>query len=157
MGRGNTIVEVATGVAHPPGGQWHSRPILQDYTRVEVHTVKPNFMTWEIEHPTPEGLVHLGEVTKQFILWHKKDIVLNVSSPTPSDVHLERAVEDREVYSSARGDHMPEVAHSSLTPRDHMPDEPQTSPARRTEQGHDETMPQHSPTHHIEHGHDVMP
>jgi len=38
-----------------------------------------------------------------------------------------------------------------------MPDEPQTSPARRTEQGHDETMPQHSPTHHIEHEHDVMP
>jgi hypothetical protein len=70
MGRGNKMmmVEVVMGVAHPPGGEWHSRPIPQDYTRVEVHTVKPDFMTWEIEHPTPEGLVHLGEVMKQFIL-----------------------------------------------------------------------------------------
>jgi hypothetical protein len=61
MGTGNKMmmVEVAMGVTHPPGGEWHSRPILQDYTRVEVHTVKPDFMTWEIEHPTPEGRVHL--------------------------------------------------------------------------------------------------
>ena len=53
MGRQNLIIEVATGVAHPPGGMWHNRDIPQDYTRVEVHTVKPKFMTWKIEHPTP--------------------------------------------------------------------------------------------------------
>ena len=28
FGRHQSMVEVATGVAHPPGGQWHSRPIL---------------------------------------------------------------------------------------------------------------------------------
>jgi hypothetical protein len=89
MGRGDTFLEVATGVAHPPGGRWHNREIPKDYTRVEVHTVKPEFVTWKIDHPTPEGLRELGAVMKQFILWHKKDIVLNVSSPTPTDVHLE--------------------------------------------------------------------
>jgi hypothetical protein len=78
--------------------------------------VKPEFMTWEIEYPTPKGLHHLGEVKKQFILWHKKDIVLNVSSPTMSHVHLEGAIEDGEVYSpNDDGDdgHGLEMPHSS--------------------------------------------
>jgi hypothetical protein len=60
MGRGDTFLEVATGVAHPPS----AREIPQDYTRVEVHTVKPEFVTWKIDHPTPEGLRELGAVMK---------------------------------------------------------------------------------------------
>ena len=56
------IIEVATGVAHPPSGTWHNRDIPQDYTRVEVHTVKPEFMQWRIDYATPEGLVLLGDV-----------------------------------------------------------------------------------------------
>jgi hypothetical protein len=129
-------------------------------------------MNWEIDHETPEGLVRLGEVMKQFILWHKKDIVLNVCSPTPSDVHLEQAFEDGDAYSSAPDDHTSNMPHSSLAPSEHMTDPPQTSPARHTEQGHDEMpqcsparlieqgheeMPQCSPAHHIEQGHDEMP
>jgi hypothetical protein len=90
---------------------------------------------------------------KQFILWHKKDIVLNVTSPTLSDVHLDRADQDGHVYSPARGDDMTEVLHSSFTPWDHMPNEPHTSLARQSEQGHDE-MPQHSLACHINQGHD---
>jgi hypothetical protein len=62
MGRQNVIIEVATGVAHPPGGTWHNWDIPQDYTRVKVHNVKPEFMTWKIEHPTFEGLVLLEDV-----------------------------------------------------------------------------------------------
>jgi hypothetical protein len=89
MGRGDMMLEVATGVAHPLVGSWHGRELPQDYTRVKVLTMKPEYMKYKIEHPTPEGLVHLGEVVKQFILWNKKDIALNVSSPTSSDVHLE--------------------------------------------------------------------
>jgi hypothetical protein len=68
MGRQNVIIEVATGVAHPPGSTWHNRDIPQDYTRVELHTVKPKFMTWKIECPTPEGLVLLEDIMNQFIL-----------------------------------------------------------------------------------------
>jgi len=108
-------------------------------------TVKPDFMTWEIEHPTPEGLVHLGEVMKQFILWHKKDIVVE-----------EQVVEDGEAYSSARDNHTPNLPHSSPTPSEHMTDKPQTSLAHLIEQGHDE-MPQRSLACHIEQVHDEMP
>ena len=85
-------------------------------------------MTWKTEHPTPEGLVLLGNVMNQFILWYRWDIVLTESSPTPTEVHpLERPVEDGEVYSPAH-DH----DHHTL----------ETSPPR-TEQGHDD-MPRPS-------------
>jgi hypothetical protein len=115
IGRQNEMIEVAKGVAHPPGGSWHNNAIPQDYTRVEVHTVKPKFMKWKIEHPTPEGLYLLGDVMNQFILWHKKDIVLTVCLPTPSDVYLERVVEDGEVYSPARDDqHLRELERLGL-------------------------------------------
>ena len=43
-GRQNTVMEVAMGVAHPPGGLHHNNKIPPDYTRVEVHTMKPEFM-----------------------------------------------------------------------------------------------------------------
>ena len=43
-GRQNIVMEVATGVAHPPGGLHHNNKIPPDYTRVEVHTMKPEFI-----------------------------------------------------------------------------------------------------------------
>ena len=64
----NIVMEVATGVAHPPGGLHHNNKIPPDYTRVEVHTVKPEFIQWRIDYATPEGLVLLGDVMGQFIL-----------------------------------------------------------------------------------------
>jgi hypothetical protein len=42
--RQNTMMEVATGVAHPPGSLHHKNRILSDYTRVKVHTVKLEFI-----------------------------------------------------------------------------------------------------------------
>ena len=61
-GRHNIVMEVATGVAHPPGGLHHNNKIPPEYTRVEVHTVKPEFMQWRIDYATPKGLVLLGDV-----------------------------------------------------------------------------------------------
>jgi hypothetical protein len=75
------MMEVAKGVAHPPSGLHHNNKISPDYIRVEVHSMKPEFMQWKIDHPTPERLTLLREVMNQFILWHKRDIVLTASSP----------------------------------------------------------------------------
>ena len=61
-GRQNIVMDVAMGVAHPPGGLHHNNKIPPDYTRVEVHTVKPEFMQWRIDYATPEGLVLLGDI-----------------------------------------------------------------------------------------------
>ena len=54
-GRQNIVMEVTTGVAHPPGGLHHNNKIPPDYTRVEVHTVKPEFIQWRIDYATPRG------------------------------------------------------------------------------------------------------
>ena len=54
IGRQNTMMEVATGVAHPPGSLHHNNRIPPDYTMVEVHTVKPEFMQWHIDYPNPD-------------------------------------------------------------------------------------------------------
>ena len=59
ISRQNTMIEVATGVAYPPGGLHHNNKIPPDYTRVEVHTVKPEFIQWRIYYATLEGLVLL--------------------------------------------------------------------------------------------------
>ena len=116
---------------------------MLDYTRVEVHTVKPEFMQWRIDYATPEGLVLLGDVMGQFILWHKRDIILTASSSPPSFPNLERVVDDGEIFSPSRDHHIPKMPHSSPPPSEHVPDEmPQPSPTR-TKQVHDE-MPQSS-------------
>ena len=93
------MMEVATGVAHPPGGLHHNNKILPDYTRVEVHTVKPEFMQWRIDYATPEGLVLLGDVMGQFILWHKWYIIWTASLLPPPLSNLERVVEDGEIFT----------------------------------------------------------
>ena len=68
IGRQNTMMEVAKGVAHPPGDLHHNNKIPSEYTRVELHSMKPEFMQWKIDHPTPEGLMLLGDIMGQFIL-----------------------------------------------------------------------------------------
>jgi hypothetical protein len=126
IGRQNTMMEVAKGVAHPLGGLHHNNKIPSDYTRVEVHSVKPEFMQWKIDHPTPEGLTLFREVMNQFILWHKRDIVLIASSPPVQ--HLEGLFEEGELLSSSRDHLLPEMPHSSPPPSKHMQEMPQPMP-----------------------------
>jgi hypothetical protein len=148
------MVEVAIGVAHPPtpGAVWHSKPVLNDYTKVEVHTVNPDYAKHKIEYATSEGIRELRLLTKQFILWYKKDIVLNVSSPTSSDVHFQTIrLEDGEIYSPSREDHlMHEGAPHSPAPTEqgveplldetpHEPHSPQQHSASRAKPEHNET------------------
>jgi hypothetical protein len=40
------MMEVAMGVAHPPGGLHHNNRNPLDDIRVKVDTVKPEFMQW---------------------------------------------------------------------------------------------------------------
>ena len=85
-------------MAHPSGGLQHNNKILPDYTRVEVHNMKPEFMQWRIDYGTPEGLVLLKDIMGQFILWHKRDIILTASSPHPPLSNLERVIEVGEIF-----------------------------------------------------------
>ena len=122
IGRQNTMMEVAMGVAHPPSGQHHNNRIPPDYTRVEVHTVKPEFMQWRIDHPTPDRQQFLGEVMNQFIMWHKRDIILTASSPPVERV--EGVLKEGEILSPSRDHHLPEMPQSSPPPSEQMPKMP---------------------------------
>jgi len=156
-------MEVAMGVAHPPGGLHHNNKIPPDYTRVEVHTVMPEFIQWKIDHVTPEGLELLGEVMNQFILWHKWDIILTARTPLVAlQLHLEGVVEEGEIHDH----HLPEMPRSSPPCTELVPEMPQSSPPRskhvhempqssssRSEHVHE--MPQSSPPR-CEHVHDEV-
>ena len=92
-----------------------------------MHTLKPEFMQWRIDYATPEGLVLLGDVMGQFILWYKWDIILTTSPPTPLP-NLERVVEVGEIFSPSRDHQIPKMPHSAPPPSEHVPDEmPQSS------------------------------
>ena len=127
-------------MAHPPGGLHHNNRIPPDYTRVEVHTVKPEFVQWSIDYPTPDEQQLLEEVMNQFILWHKQDIILIASLPPVQ--RLEGVLEDGEILSPSCDHHLPEMPQSSPPCSEHMPEMPQSSPRHR-EHGPDE-MPHSS-------------
>nr|TKW32130.1 LOW QUALITY PROTEIN: hypothetical protein SEVIR_2G149500v2 [Setaria viridis] len=111
----SNMIEVAMGEAHPPSGLYHTRPIPPDYTRVE--TVKPEYSQWRIDYPTPEGLSLLGEVVNQFVLWHKRDIILTTRTPSmQTSLLLEGVYEEREIQTPPYDHHMPEMPQSSPPP-----------------------------------------
>ena len=101
------MMEVAICVAHPPGVLHHINWIPPDYTRVEVYTVKPKFVQWSIDYPTPDEQQLLEEVMNQFILWHKLYIILTASSPPVQ--RLEGVLEDGEILSPSRDHHLPKM------------------------------------------------
>ena len=109
---------------------WHILPVAYttiiktppDYTRVKVHTVKPEFMQWRIDYATPKGLVLLGDVMGQFILWHKWDIILTASSSPPPLSNSERVIVDVEIFSLSHDHHIPKMPHSSSPHSELVPD-----------------------------------
>ena len=88
--------------------------------------MKPEFLQWRIDYPTPDGQQLLGGVMNQFILWHKRDIVLTASSL--SIQCLEGVVEKVEVLLPSHDHHLPELPHSSRPPSEHVHEMPQPMP-----------------------------
>ncbi|BAH94790.1 Os10g0199200 [Oryza sativa Japonica Group] len=75
IGRAGKTKEVASGLAIS-GRQFHNSSILVDYARVQVARVHGDQMSLELDIPTPEGIELLGDAVNQFILWHRRDIIL---------------------------------------------------------------------------------
>ena len=88
--------------------------------------MKPEFLQWRIDYPTPDGQQLLGGVMNQFILWHKRDIVLTASSPPVQC--LEGLFEEGELLSPSHEHHLPEMAHSSPPLSEHVHEMPQPMP-----------------------------
>ena len=72
------------------GHVFHNRPIPQDYAKVVVVLqVDQNFHDYNLDIATPEGITQLGQALKQFILWHRRDIVIVGGPLSPSHRQLQ--------------------------------------------------------------------
>lgn len=81
IGRAGKRKEVGTGLAIP-GRQIQNTLIPEEYARVQVAKVHAEHTSLEIDIPTPEGVELLGDAVNQFILWHRRDILLVGPSPS---------------------------------------------------------------------------
>lgn len=85
IGRAGKRKEVGTGLAIP-GREIQNTLIPEEYARVQVAKVHAEHTSLEIDIPTPDGIQLLGDAVNQFILWHRRDILL--VGPSPSTPHL---------------------------------------------------------------------
>jgi hypothetical protein len=83
---GNKIKEVAIGVAMS-GRVFDNNPIPAEYAKVLVCEITDmTCIDYPLDHVTPEGIKELGETVNQFILWNRREIVLD--GPTTSQSQL---------------------------------------------------------------------
>ncbi|BAF04875.2 Os01g0343900 [Oryza sativa Japonica Group] len=80
IGRARKTKEVATGLAIP-GCQLHNTAIPEDYARVQVAKVHRDHISLELDIPAPERIELLGDAVNQFMLWHRRDIILTAAVP----------------------------------------------------------------------------
>jgi hypothetical protein len=74
---GNKTKEVAIGVAMP-GRVFHNNPISAEYAKVLVHEIiDMAYIDYLLDHVMPQGIKGLGEAVNQFILWNRREIVLD--------------------------------------------------------------------------------
>jgi hypothetical protein len=82
--------EVGTAMALM--GYVFPNPPPLEYTWVKVVSVSDE--SCEIDIPTEDGIDLLGDVSNQYILWHRRDIILNASPnplmPSQERVHRRR-------------------------------------------------------------------
>jgi hypothetical protein len=73
----NKTKEVTIGVAMP-GRVFHNNPIPAEYAKVLVHEIiGMACIDYTLDHVMPEGIKELGEAVNQFILWNRREIVLD--------------------------------------------------------------------------------
>jgi hypothetical protein len=73
----NKTKEVAIGVTML-GCVFHNNPIPAEYAKVLVREITDmSCIDYPLDLVTPEGIKELGEAVNQFILWNRREIVLN--------------------------------------------------------------------------------
>jgi hypothetical protein len=78
----NRTKEVVIGVAMP-GHVLDNNPIPVEYAKVLVcEIIDMSYFDYPLDHVTPEGVKELREAVNQFILWNRREIVLDgLASP----------------------------------------------------------------------------
>jgi hypothetical protein len=74
---GNKTKEVVIGVTMP-GRVFHNNHIPAEYAKVLVHEITDiACIDYPLDHVMPEGIKELGEAVNQFILWNRREIILD--------------------------------------------------------------------------------
>jgi hypothetical protein len=74
---GNKTKEVVIGVAMS-GHIFHNNPIPAEYAKVLVCEITDmSCIDYPLDHVTPEGIKELREAVNQFILWNRREIILD--------------------------------------------------------------------------------
>jgi hypothetical protein len=61
-----------------PGRVFHNNPIPAEYAKVLVREITDMAcIDYPLDHVTPGGIKELGEAINQFILWNRREIVLD--------------------------------------------------------------------------------
>jgi hypothetical protein len=57
---------------------FHNNPIPAEYAKVLVHEITDmSYIDYLLDHVTLEGVKELGEAVNQFILWNRREIILD--------------------------------------------------------------------------------
>ena len=84
IGKAGKMREVVTAHVDPVAGLFDGKPIPPLYACVRVlELLKTSYEDNEIDIPTSDGRITLGECIGITIPWHKRDIVLLVSPEGP--------------------------------------------------------------------------
>jgi hypothetical protein len=74
---GNKTKEVVIGVAMS-GRVFHNNPIPAEYAKVLVREITGMAcIDYPLDHVTPEGIKEVREVVNQFIIWNRREIILD--------------------------------------------------------------------------------
>jgi hypothetical protein len=74
---GNKTKEVVIGMTML-GCVFHNNSIPAEYAKVLIREITDmTCIDYPLDHVTPEGIKELGEAVNQFILWNRREIVLN--------------------------------------------------------------------------------
>jgi hypothetical protein len=74
---GNKTKEIAIDVAMP-GRVFHNNPIQAEYANVLVREITDMAcIDYPLDHVMSKGIKELGEAVNQFILWNRREIVLD--------------------------------------------------------------------------------
>jgi hypothetical protein len=82
----NKTKEVVIGVAMP-GRVFHNNTIPTEYVKVLVHEITDMAcIYYRLDHVMPQGIKELGEAVNQFILWNRREIVLDGPTTSPNQL-----------------------------------------------------------------------
>jgi hypothetical protein len=83
---GNKTKEDAIGVAMP-GCVFRNNPIPAEYAKVLVREITDmTCINYPLDHVTSEGIKELGEAVNQFILWNRREIILDGPTMTQNQL-----------------------------------------------------------------------